>query len=125
MITSILSMNLIIHQIFKLLISLFIDVLAVNKEVTVRKFLDAMLESSLQKYNSCHHDLVKCYTKNQIYDTIVVFTIRLFPYSCLMIGFIARVTIVDGCHKWSRNYLLSWSTRFHPQLLLGFMLLNL
>jgi hypothetical protein len=122
-------MNLIIHQTFKLLISLFIDFLdrglAVNKEVTEPRFLDAKLKSSLRKFSSCHHDLVKCYTNDHIYDTIVVFTIRLFPHSCLMIVFIARVTIADGCHKWSRNYLLFWSTRFHPQFLLEFMLLNL
>jgi hypothetical protein len=47
-------MNLIIHQTFKLLISLFIDFLdrglAVNKEVTEPRFLDAKLKSSLRNF---------------------------------------------------------------------------
>jgi hypothetical protein len=67
-------MNLIIHQTFKLLISLFIDFLdrglAVNKEVTEPRFLDAKL-------------MCQSKVKNIKSSSVIVYDLQLISFDSL------------------------------------------
>jgi len=58
--------------------------LLLTSKLLIQRFLVVKLQRSLRKFYSCHHD--------HRYVPFVVITIRSFPYSWLITGFVTRVT---------------------------------
>ena len=80
-----------------------------------QRFLVIKLQRSLRKFYGCHHD--------HRYVPFVVITIRSFPYSWLITGFVTRLTwrvpLVE------QELLPFQSTWVHPRFSVGFVLLDL
>ena len=85
------------------------------------------LKSSLRKFYGDHHDLVDRYgisvTNDHGYVPLLVSTSRSFPHWRLITGFVTR--LIRRVPLVEQELPSSRSTCVHPQLLVGFVLLDL